>query len=210
MGRRTDSVVVVVSVFALSAGLLAPSAVLRVCFVSLSLAALVDAAYRTLLWRRRFVRWWTGKPLVDGTWRGTLLSSYEDADGLGTSPIPVALLVTQNVSTIVVTLMTAESSSVSRSAELVRLADRRWSLMWHYENVPRPSRRGHSERHRGLAEAMIGTENGTELFVEYFTDRLTAGEMRLVEWSPSRYSTHESAFQASDFHPPRPFARSEV
>jgi hypothetical protein len=200
----------VVSIITLPVGLLAPPAVVRVYIVSVSVAVVIGTVYRTFLWRWRFVRWWTGKPLVDGTWRGTLLSSYVDIEDGETSPIPVALLVTQNVSTFVVTLMTAESTSVSRGAELVRLADRRWSLTWHYENVPRPSLRGHSERHRGLAEAMIGTANDAALFVEYFTDRLTAGEMRLDEWSPSRYGTHESAFQATNFHSPRPFARSEV
>lgn len=184
--------------------------VLRLYVGALSIAVLIKVAYGAFLWRWRFVRRWTGVPLLDGTWRGTLLSSYEDTEDAAATPIPVAVLVTQTASTIVVTLLTAESSSVSRTAELVRLADRRWLLTWLYENAPRPSLRGRSERHRGMAEVTMGVDNGTVLSVEYFTDRLTAGEMSLVEWSPSRYGTHDSAFQATNFHPPRPFVRAEV
>jgi SMODS-associating 2TM, beta-strand rich effector domain len=202
---------VAAALLALLTDWLVPSFVLRLYVVALSVAVLFSAAYRVFLWRWRLVREFTGMPLLDGTWRGTLLSSYADTVDEAATPIPVALLITQTWSSVVVTLFTAESSSVSRTAELVRLADRRWSLTWFYENIPRPSLRGRSERHRGMAEATISVEkNATVLLVEYFTDRLTAGEMRLVEWSPSRYGTHDSAFQATNFYTPRPFVRSEV
>jgi hypothetical protein len=67
--------------------------------------------------------------------------------------------------------------------------------------------RHRSERHRGFAEASLGSENGEILVGEYFTDRLTRGEVRLNEWSPSQYGTAEAAFQATDFRVPQPFAR---
>lgn len=210
MGRWTVPSAVIAVLLALLTDWSVPSFVLRLYIVALSLAVLLSAGYRAFLWRWRLVREFTGMPLLDGTWRGTLLSSYAGTTDEVATPIPIALLITQTWSSIVVTLFTAESSSVSRTAELVRLADRRWSLTWFYENAPRPSLRGRSERHRGMAEATISVENATVLLVEYFTDRLTAGEMRLVEWSPSRYGTHDSAFQATNFYPPHPFVRSEV
>lgn len=163
-------------------------------------------AFDHYLWRWSWVRRVTGTPLLAGTWRGTLVSSYVRPDGTQVPPIPAVLRVTQTASALSVTLFTRESSSVSKQAHLARLADGRWSLNWLYENTPRPSVRQRSERHCGAAELQMGGANGEELSGEYFTDRQTRGELRFSEWSTKQYGGAESALTASDFATPNPFA----
>jgi len=64
-----------------------------------------------------------------------------------------------------------------------------------------PSLTAWSQRtHREMAEATIGVDSARCSFVEYFTDGLTAGEMRLAEWRPFRYGTR-LAFHAHQLPP---------
>lgn len=170
--------------------------------------AVVTAAlliYERYVWRWKLVRWFTGVPLLAGTWRGTLISSYEVE--ISPSPIPVALLITQTASTLTVTLFSKESSSVSTQARLKRFDDGRWTLNWFYENTPRLSVRSRSSRHVGAAELFVGEQEGDVLSGSYFTDRLTRGDLRLGEWSSQRYVDLDSTLRAGTFGEARPFAR---
>ncbi|MEV0456531.1 hypothetical protein [Catellatospora methionotrophica] len=111
----------------------------------------------------------------------------------------------QSASSLTVTLFTDESSSNSKGARLTKLPDDRWSLSWLYENVPRLSVRDSSDRHCGAAEVFIGENRGEEMSGEYFTDRLTQGELHFTEWSPRFFGNAKSAIASSDFEPPQPF-----
>jgi hypothetical protein len=162
-------------------------------------------AYERYVWRWSIVRRYTKIPLLAGTWRGTTESSYVGVDGKTFEPIATALRITQTASSVTVTLFTGESSSVSRASELKRLLDGRWSLSWLYDNTPRTSVRYRSERHCGAAELCTGGSRGEELSGEYFTDRLTRGELHFREWSPRQYSSAKSAFNASEFSMATPF-----
>lgn len=170
----------------------------------LSLALLL-LAYDRYLWRLPLMRKLTGVPLLAGTWRGTIVSTYSGSNGRQRQPILVAILITQTASTVSVSLFTNESTSTSTTTLLTRLKDRRWSLSWSYENTPCATVRDRSVRHCGRAEANVGIENGAILVADYFTDRHTSGEIKLVDWSPSRYGTLKSAFQATNFRRPQPF-----
>lgn len=165
-------------------------------------------AYERYMWRLKWVRRFTGVPLLAGTWRGMLISSYVRPDGTGVDPIPTALRVTQTASTVHATLFTGESSSVSRQAQLLRLPDNRWLLTWLYENTPRPAVRHRSERHCGACEMRLAGRDGEEFSGEYFTDRLTRGELHFREWSPQYYGSAESALKATNFKVATPFAGS--
>jgi hypothetical protein len=158
------------------------------------------------MWRWSIVRRFTGVPLLAGTWRGIIESSFTKPDGTRVAPIPAALRITQNASALTVTLFTGESSSKSSSVQLMRLDDERWRLNWLYENVPRLAVRDRHDRHCGAAELFLGGRDGEEMSGEYFTDRLTQGELHFTEWSPQYYGNAASALKSADFIQPQPFA----
>lgn len=180
---------------------------LRLYSISGTVVTLALLGYERFLWRLDVLRRLTGVPLIDGTWRGVLHSSYVHEDGTPASPIRVALRVTQTASTFTATLFTAESYSVSRQERLMRLSDQRWCLSWLYDNAPKPTVRHRSERHVGACELRLSGRAGEELAGEYFTDRLTRGELHLTEWSPDHYASGKAAFAAADFVVPAPFPR---
>jgi len=181
---------------------------LKLYSVGGTVVAFVLLGYERYAWRWRVVRRFTGVPLLAGTWRGTLISSHIKPDGTKVAPTPTVLRITQTASILTVTLFTGESTSVSKAVALKRLPDNRWSLSWFYENTPRPEVRHRSERHCGAAEVFLGGRDGEELTGEYFTDRMTRGELQLREWSAHSYGTAEAALKATEFGTPQPFARS--
>ncbi|MEW2427769.1 hypothetical protein AB0877_07135 [Micromonospora sp. NPDC047644] len=180
---------------------------LRLYSVAASAVALLAVAYEHYVWRWRLVRRLTAVPVLAGTWRGKITSSFTDASGNRMAPVAAAIQVAQTASTITITMLTEESLSLSTEARLVRLPDKRWQLTWSYDNTPRTEHRGHSEPHRGSASAAVGARNDEALVGSYYTDRLTRGEIRFQEWSATRYGTAEAALQATDFARPRPFVQ---
>lgn len=209
--RKTVQIIVgLVAVVWLALALLAGQALsptpLKLYSVGVTTATLVLLTYEQYLWRWKFVRYFTGLPLLESAWRGTLVSSFV-RDGQLIRPIPIALRIKQTASTVSITLFTGESSSVSEQARLTKEADGRWRLSWLYANTPRPSVRYRSDRHHGACYLYVGATNKDGLRGEYFTDRLTRGELQLTEWSKHKYDSVESALASHDFGTPRPFTR---
>ncbi|WP_257034458.1 hypothetical protein [Streptomyces sp. 1222.2] len=179
----------------------------RVFSIAGLVATLVFALWERFIWKWKLIRYFTGTPLIAGTWRGELISSYIRPDGAPVPPIPTALHISQTSSKVTVTLFTGESKSVSEHAKLIHDPDGRWRLSWQYVNTPRPGVRDRSERHRGAAEVYIGSQPGEGLEGSYFTDRQTDGELHLVEWSSARYGSAATALTGDGFRDARPYVR---
>ncbi|WP_327427295.1 hypothetical protein [Streptomyces sp. NBC_01236] len=178
---------------------------LRIYSIAGTVAALVFALWERYIWKWKLVRYFTGMPLIAGTWRGELVSSYVHPNGASVAPISTVIYVSQSASKWTVTLFTGESKSISEHAKLIHDPDGRWRLSWQYVNTPRPGMRDRSERHKGAAEVYIGSQPGEGLEGAYFTDRRTDGELRFSEWSPARYSSADSALAADGFNHLSPF-----
>jgi hypothetical protein len=178
---------------------------LRIYSIAGTLAALAFALWERFVWKWKIVRHFTGVPLISGTWRGELISSFKS--GVSARAISAAIYVSQSASKVTVTLFTDESESVTEHARIIHDPDGRWRLSWQYVNTPRPAIRNRSERHRGAGEVYIGSQPGEGLRGSYFTDRQTGGELRFSEWSPIRHGTATTALSASGFGVAHPYAR---
>lgn len=187
-------------------GSLTSPMLLKMYSTSVTAVTMLLLLYERYVWRWKWVRKITGIPLLAGTWRGTLVSSFVRPDGAKVDPIPTTIYVTQTASNVTATLFTGESSSISEQANLKKEADGRWRLKWLYVNTPRPEVRDRSDVHYGASEVYVGTQEGDGLVGSYFTDRKTIGELILPEWSPRQYSNAASAQGGTDFKNINPYA----
>lgn len=181
------------------------STLLRLYSLIVTIVMGLFVAYERYIWRWKWVRKISGVPLLAGTWRGSIISSFK-REGKQIDPIPVAIYIAQTASTICVTLFTDESSSTSEKALLIKDIDGRQRLSWQYINTPRPTARNRSDIHHGASELYVGAQPGEGLAGSYFTDRSTHGEITLNEWSPKRYSGAATVHEAPGFTAPQPYA----
>lgn len=170
---------------------------LKVYSISVTVVGLVFLAHNRWLWRIRYFRF--GRPLLDGTWRGKLTSTYVAANGEEFKDLPAHLLVRQTFNSISVTLMSDRSESESTAAQLRRSTDGRWHVSWTYLNVPRPGERASSALHQGACDLVVGGARGERLQGRYFTDRRSDGELVFDKWSAKLYADAHSASLGADF-----------
>lgn len=154
------------------------------------------------------MRIFTGKPLVAGTWRGTVKSDYvPPGKSKPLPPIASIIRIEQTDSKIYVTLFTGESQSVSELGRLTKEPDGRWRITWQYVSSPRPPVRHRSAVHQGVCDVYLTGRYGETLTGQYFTNRKTVGEVYFSEWSIRQYADAESAFKGADFTQAHPFIR---
>jgi hypothetical protein len=133
------------------------------------------------LWSWRVFRpWLTNRPDLRGTCRGYLASNWVDpTTKLSRGEIEAYFLVRQTYSKIDVRLLTAESGSVSLSANIVADGEGIHTVAVVYRNTPRVLLRERSPiGHGGMLLYVRGTPIH-QLDGEYWTDRETKGELIL-------------------------------
>jgi hypothetical protein len=133
-------------------------------------------------WRLRvFQGWLVPFPLIQGTWRGTLSSTWTNPEtNQYQAPIHIILVVRQTFLTINCTLFTAESESRSHSASIHIDEDSgEKRLVYSYTNKPRTTVRDRSPIHDGTVSLQILGDPPNELRGEYWTSRKTTGEINL-------------------------------
>jgi hypothetical protein len=168
-----------------------------------SAVTLLFLGYNRWGWAWSIIRKFSGKPNLNGTWRGQLQSDFI-RDGKTIDPIPAVIRIKQTNSDIVVTLFTGESSSVTEMSELAKEPDDRWKLTFVYTNRPRPEVSSRSDQHQGLCELYVTGRNDS-LGGKYFTSRKTTGELTFGEWSKHKFGDAASALSSDDFGTAKPF-----
>jgi SMODS-associating 2TM, beta-strand rich effector domain len=153
------------------------------------------AIFDNWLWQIEVVRRITGRPQLNGTWRGELTSLRNDEDGreVEHEPIPIYLVVHQTFLTISISLLSVESKSRSIGALLERHGAHDYTVYYHYTNLPRLEVRGHSPAHAGGARVEVGGINPSRLKGEYWTDRRTRGTFSVERESPKKHWTWREA-----------------
>jgi hypothetical protein len=156
------------------------------------------AVFDNWLWQIKAVRKVTGRPQLNGTWRGELTSLRDDDHGreVQHEPIPIYLVVHQTLLTIKICLLSAESKSRSIGALLERHDAHDYTVYYHYTNLPGLEVRDRSPAHAGGVRIEFAGITPSRLDGEYWTDRRTRGSFSVVRVSPSKYWTWSEAESA--------------
>ena len=143
-------------------------------------------------WRLRiFKGWLVQSPNLQGTWKGTLESTWIDPETKQKIPPKgVTLVIKQTLSTISCVMYTDESESFSNTAQINEDDDSGiFRLSYNYTNRPKASVRERSEIHDGAAILKVNESERT-LEGEYWTSRKTTGEIRLEFFSKKLHQAH--------------------
>ena len=163
-------------------------------------AALLVVLFDKWLWHLPVVRATHGRPWIHGLWRAELQpdGASHIPEGGNRGPITAYVVVEQSYWSVFVTQFTAESVSESMAATYMRNPDtRRQLLSFTYDNRPGRKHVVRSPRHVGTCELSVVGAVPKAVRGTYFTDRFTAGEMRLDFVDRT---TSYSDFGAADDH----------
>lgn len=144
-----------------------------------ALAGVADAIWRPV-WR-----WFPAIqrktfPDLNGTWEGTLVSTWEDpATKERKPPIPTTITIRQRLFSTTVSLRTGESTSHSTRTFLERFPETGHFRIWYsYNNDPQAQVRHRSSKHEGVAYLELDYDTDrNRLTGRYYTDRRTTGDL---------------------------------
>lgn len=169
----------------------------------LALAAAVLVGVR--LWDRWLWRlpalhpWPVRRPDLEGTWAGFLQSTWRSPEtGARMPSIDACLVVRQTFWGLRASLITRESRSQAILAGIHR--DEEGCHLWIvYRNEPQLAVQDRSRVHRGCALLRLGRGEGGAPTLEgpYWTDRETAGELRLHRITREHLDDRERAMEAA-------------
>jgi hypothetical protein len=127
---------------------------------------------------RLFQPWLTTRPDLRGTWKGHLVSNWVDPlTRQGRGEIEGYLVIRQTFTTVDLRLITAESSSITLSGNIVADGAGIQTVAVVYQNTPRALLRERSPiGHGGMLLHVRGVPVH-QLDGEYWTDRQTKGEV---------------------------------
>ncbi len=139
--------------------------------------------FTTRAWRwKAFQGWLVPFPDLQGTWAGTILSTWRDsATETIKSPIPVLLVIRQSFSSLNCVMFSKESTSSSCAAQAIgEEGSGQPQLCFIYSNRPRTSVRDRSQNHDGAAILKLVKKPKRVLEGQYWTDRKTTGEIQVL------------------------------
>jgi hypothetical protein len=136
--------------------------------------------FTTWAWRLSiFKGWLVPFPDLQGTWKGTLQSTWIDPkSGQTVPPKSVTLAIKQTFSSISCTMYTEESDSYSTAAQIIEDDESGiFRLSYNYTNRPRANVRDRRAIHDGAAILKIIIKPELKLEGEYWTSRKTTGDI---------------------------------
>lgn len=150
---------------------------------AVALYSVSHVVFTTWAWRFPFFQdWLVPYPDLQGTWEGTLESTWVNPQtGRRLGPVRVVLVIRQSFSSISCAMYSQESSSHSSAAQIS--ADEEsgvLSISYTYTNKPKAVVRDRSEIHDGAAMLRIIGAPPRTLEGEYWTGRKTTGDVRLA------------------------------
>jgi hypothetical protein len=203
MPSRTQiQVVLVIAVIVWAVLLFIEGATLKPSYLkpfSLTVAVVIMIllAFEQWLWRIPFVARALHRPVLRGTWKGQIKSSWIDPDtGLGVAPIDVFLLIRQTYSIVSLRLMTSESVSRSLVASLDSHRDEISTMSSTYQNIPGLLIQDRSRIHHGALMLEVHGSPPNLLAGFYWTDRDSKGEVMLDSRSKNAYTNFDEATAA--------------
>lgn len=126
-------------------------------------------------------------PDLNGTWTGTLQTTWKDpATGVTPGPIQTTVTIRQGLFDISIKQVTGESTSHSKRviAEADPNADR-YGLWYSYDNRPKAEFHHRSTQHEGVAWLEISLGDAPDILTgQYYTARRTNGDMTLTRTRP--------------------------
>lgn len=149
---------------------------------------LIMTIFDRWLWRYRVVVWaLKSGPVVRGTWKTELRSSFND------QTYEAYIVFRQTYTHIDARLMTAESTSESTSCQLTAGPEGLAIIDYVYQNTTRPTVRDASPIHFGAARIECVGAWPRRMEGMYWTDRMTRGELVLAERSAGLAQTFDDA-----------------
>lgn len=159
---------------------------------------LLIAIFDRWLWRLPFLwGWFVRRPYVGGTWQAKVISNWIDPEtDKQIQPISAYVAIWQTYSSLSFRLMTSESAGDLIGSEIISNKDGTARIAAIYRNEPRQMLRSHSPIHNGAMLLQCAGAVPTSITGNYWTDRVTHGEIELRNRHRQIYRDFEAAAQA--------------
>lgn len=190
--------VVVWAVMLFAEGVPLKSTYLKPYSVAVTVVIVTLILFDRWLWRFPGISRLVHRPILQGTWKGTMRSNWKDPTTQQTiEPIEAFFAFRQTYSTLSIRVMTKESTSRSMLAALETGADRVPRVSSTYENIPAVLIQDRSRTHHGALLLDVHGSPATSLTGWYWTDRDTKGEVALADRVKKVYTSFEDATAAT-------------
>lgn len=156
---------------------------LKLAYKTIPIIILIWAAFTSLAWRWRvFKGWLVPFPDLNGTWQGTIQTTWKDSEANTPGPIPVTLTIKQSFGRVSCVMRTAEMSSWSYLADFWLDTDEQIrKLGYSYTSSPGLKLQDRSVPHDGTMVLEIIGDPVTKLKGIYWTTRKSTGEVVLTK-----------------------------
>jgi hypothetical protein len=146
-------------------------------------------AYDRWIWKWPGIRRFAGKPVIHGTWKTELRTSYRARED---ETIEAYLVIRQTYSRICVEMLLDRSESISMSGDLVR-ENGRCVLYYVFRSEKHTLQPKTNPTNRGAAQLTVATKPAVHLEGDYWMEVGSGGRIATVGHSPVTYETFGAA-----------------